>query len=216
VQAAREATIAVVLNRPTASIVSFKLPGKGPNAGKVVRRRVSFGGELTQRGAGGNTIPLHYKPELGGLQLGDSGLFAVTDGFTGEADDLLLLNGLTAWTPSTDLQRKIKDGTFSILPNKKVNWERIWELGDISAGLSDSLEERIADIKRSEQNNTEEKRAVLKDRAVRVANRSCEVWEALISEAGRSVADTTGWKSQLANEALFEWSKIFTYESGAA
>merc|ERR1712224_925737 len=86
--------VAAVLNRPKMKIVAFDLPGQGG----LVERRVSFGGDLKQLGFA-NIMPLHRKRELGGVEIGDSGVFMVDDNFTGEANDLLLVIGLLAWSP---------------------------------------------------------------------------------------------------------------------
>lgn len=204
-QKTEDSILAAVLNRPRISAFSFTLPGQGPNAGNQVQKRASFGGEFKPEPVfGGNILPLHHNRSLGGTELGGSGVFLANRDFTGEAKDLLLVNGLLAWAPPADLQRQVEEGTFTIVPHGKVPWKQIWELADASAMHSNSLEERIADVRRSEEEEFGELE-VLRDRSVRLANRSCEVWERVISEMDGVKLETNKWERQLADEALFEW-----------
>eukprot|EP00747_Dinoflagellata_sp_TGD_P093774 gnl/TRDRNA2_/TRDRNA2_165877_c2_seq2.p1 gnl/TRDRNA2_/TRDRNA2_165877_c2~~gnl/TRDRNA2_/TRDRNA2_165877_c2_seq2.p1 ORF type:complete len:747 (-),score=107.35 gnl/TRDRNA2_/TRDRNA2_165877_c2_seq2:138-2378(-) len=198
--------IAAILNRPRIAGVTFDMPGIGKHSGKYADRRISFGGELSQMDSGAGLMPLHYKRELGGPELGDSGLFLATSDFTGTASDLIMVSGLLAWVWPGDLERQVVDGAFAVVPPGKVPWERIWELSEASKLFSTSLQERITDVRRSEQ--VEGAREVLKDTAVRVAKSSCEVWEAVMSEAV-SLAETSELERQLADEALLEWYKFY-------
>eukprot|EP00746_Dinoflagellata_sp_MGD_P161375 gnl/MRDRNA2_/MRDRNA2_88488_c0_seq1.p1 gnl/MRDRNA2_/MRDRNA2_88488_c0~~gnl/MRDRNA2_/MRDRNA2_88488_c0_seq1.p1 ORF type:complete len:674 (+),score=116.13 gnl/MRDRNA2_/MRDRNA2_88488_c0_seq1:156-2024(+) len=204
--------VAAVLNRPRLSTVLFPLPGKGPNAGKEVKVRVSFGGQLSpflrSLNFGQTIMPLHHKRELGGLELGDSGVFIANQDFTGEARDLMVVSGLLVWAPPSELQRLLQQGTFTIVSSGKVPWEQVWELGNAISMQSASLQERIADVKRTQEGELGEL-SVLKDRAVRMAKRSCEVWDRTISETGSRMSETSELEAQLADEALFEWCRMF-------
>merc|ERR1740138_1950766 len=102
--------IAAVLNRPKMAAASFNLPGQGPNAGNMVQRRVSFGVEVVPLGGGTAIMPLHHRHELGGVELGTSGVFLADATFTGEQSDLMLVMGLLAWMPKGDLQQQIEHG----------------------------------------------------------------------------------------------------------
>eukprot|EP00747_Dinoflagellata_sp_TGD_P084966 gnl/TRDRNA2_/TRDRNA2_162726_c0_seq2.p1 gnl/TRDRNA2_/TRDRNA2_162726_c0~~gnl/TRDRNA2_/TRDRNA2_162726_c0_seq2.p1 ORF type:complete len:765 (-),score=82.53 gnl/TRDRNA2_/TRDRNA2_162726_c0_seq2:124-2418(-) len=208
VKKTEEMIIAAVLNRPRMRVAAINLPGQGPSREHEVgiSRRVWFGGEL-----GGNThiLPLHHKSELGGAELGNSGVFMANNQFIGKASDLMFVSGLLAWAPPMDLQRQIEAGTFTIVPSGKVPWEAIWKLAEVSAMNSNSLEERIADVKRSEESDVGEIE-VLRDRAVRVAKRSCEAWDFVISQTGSAIPKMSESERRLGDEALFEWCKEFT------
>jgi len=170
---------AIIVNRPTILGVSFYLPAKDKSSRTASKTRVSFGGEIQ---FGGTTMLLHHKRELGGSEIGGSGLFVAGDDFSGEANDLMAVSGLLAWLKPADLERQIQKGDFTVVPNGKVPWERIWELTDVSAQYATSLEERIADVKRKEEGGDGGELEVLQNRAARMTRRSCEVWESVISE----------------------------------
>merc|ERR1712003_23562 len=109
-------------NRPKIDSVNFSLPGIGPSAGQPVQRRLSYGGDLIPyndrlHAGSTNAVPLHHKRELGGKEIGRSGVFYATSNFAGEATDLLVVGGLVAWTPAADLQQHIEEGIFTVVPN---------------------------------------------------------------------------------------------------
>lgn len=205
-QVTQDMLIAAVLNRPRMTFLSFELPGKGPDAGKKVKRRVSFGGEI--RTSDVHSIAMHHKPELGGVELGKSGLFFADANFTGQANDLILLSGvLSAWAPPDKLQRQIEDGIFTVVPNGKALWGPVWELMDASALHSSSLEERIADLKATFDGPGEIQ--VVKEQAIRLAKRSIEVWELAASLSSVEIPKMRAWEDRLTDEVLFEWCKAF-------
>lgn len=225
-----DAIIAAVLNRPMMLTLSFNLPGPKPDKEKIVERRLSYGGDFDldddfeseelkafdDKMIDTDTIlPFHHKRELGGTQLGDSGLFVMEDNeFSGEASDLLLVKGAIAWDSAAYLQRQIKEGMFSVVPKGKVPWERIWELVDESTMNSNSLEERIADVRQTEETESG-KLEVRKKRAVRMTKRSCEAWEFVISQVGVKETETSDREKQLADEALFEWARLYAEYTAA-
>ena len=115
-----------------------------------------------------------------------------------------------AWVPPAALQHQIDDGMFSIVPGWKVPWDRIWELADESVLYSNSLEERIADVRKREEGNENGTIEVSKERAARMAKRASEVWELVVSETDAATLQGSEWEQQLADEALVEWCKVYT------
>eukprot|EP00747_Dinoflagellata_sp_TGD_P093773 gnl/TRDRNA2_/TRDRNA2_165877_c2_seq1.p1 gnl/TRDRNA2_/TRDRNA2_165877_c2~~gnl/TRDRNA2_/TRDRNA2_165877_c2_seq1.p1 ORF type:complete len:736 (-),score=118.22 gnl/TRDRNA2_/TRDRNA2_165877_c2_seq1:80-2287(-) len=213
VQKTENMIIAAIMNRPRMGCMPFRLPGKPPEevpSGDHATRTASFGGEIRVYGFPRNIMLLHHKEELGGVELGYSGVFVAGPDFTGEASDLLMISGLLVWSSPAHLERQIEDGVFTVVPyKKKVDWEKVWNLVDASMSPSNtsSLEERIADMKARDEGGDVQ---VQKEQAVRLAKKSNEVWASVISQLDIPVQEASEWQEKLADEALFEWCRQYT------
>ena len=175
---------ACVLNRPTATVMQFKVPGSP-------KRRLAYSGNRRKLGGGEDAdrngqLWLHHRSELGGAPLGDSGLFRLPSAQlaaalqAGEVDasDLLLANGVVE-LKRAELAGMISAGEMCIVPAGAALsslWPRVWSLTEDDG-------DDVGD--------------------------GTEVWW-LASQLGRGEeAAAAPPPSELADEALAEWIKFF-------
>ena len=177
---------ACVLNRPTNNRMRFRTPGSP-------RRRVLFTGNRPLRrtagmagsgGAPGGQLWLHRRSELGGQEVGDSGLFllppeqaeAALEAGRAEPTELMLVSGVVEFRPD-ELACMLNGGEMRRLPagaELSGLWPRVWALMDDAEDLSDGT----------------------------------EVWWRA-SQCGAEGQLAAAAPSELADEALDEWLKFF-------
>jgi len=127
--------VTVVLNRPTINLVKFHADGDP-------RRCIMFGGDGQLRGGGldidqNGIMWLHYKEALGGVPIGDSGLWRVPAADaarlikSGEASasDFLLANGVVGFQKE-EVERMLDDGELCVVPDGRPMWPQVWSLSD--------------------------------------------------------------------------------------
>ena len=128
---------AVVLNRPTASIMKFKTVG-----GKT-RRRFPYCGGAQLNGQ----LWLHHRSELGGDAIGESGLYAlpqetvakVLHDEAADASDFFLASAVVQFAPG-ELGGMLAAGEVRVLPpadRPDDLWPRVWALTDENGDVSD-------------------------------------------------------------------------------
>ena len=128
---------AVVLNRPTASIMKFKTVG-----GKT-RRRFPYCGGAQLNGQ----LWLHHRSELGGDAIGESGLYAlpqetvakVLHEEAADASDFFLASAVVQFAPG-ELGGMLAAGEVRVLPpgdRPDDLWPRVWALTDENGDVSD-------------------------------------------------------------------------------
>jgi len=118
---------ACILNRPTANLARFNLPGDPT-------RRVAFCGD---RALGGQ-LWLHHRPELGGVAVGDSRVFSLPVDTASEllktgraAPDDFLFVGAAVQFGRTELEGMVAAGEVRCVPpGKQLSgvWPRAWSL----------------------------------------------------------------------------------------
>ena len=167
VENTQQYSIGIILNRPLNTIANFIIPGSD---GDPEERRVSFGGEMFNNDA---VLLLHRHAELGGRQVGDSGIWQLKENFTGTIHDLILTRGFTIWEGG-ELQRQVDRGVFCKVSGSSVPWDDLWELSGPTAGNALDLNERIEDIEDSEKGLGGEVDARVTDRLL---ERGIDVWQ---------------------------------------
>lgn len=167
VENTQQYSIGIILNRPLNTIANFIIPGSD---GDPEERRVSFGGEMFNNDA---VLLLHRHEELGGRQVGNSGIYQLKEDFTGTIHDLVLTRGFTIWE-GQELQRQVDRGVFCKVNGSAVPWEDLWELSGPTAGNAIDLNERIEDIEDSEKGLSAEVDARVTDRLL---ERGIDIWQ---------------------------------------
>lgn len=131
---------ACILNRPTADVFRFNVPGNP-------QRRVPYCGNLEL----GGQLWLHHRPELGGVALGDSGILLMPADKVVEklqtkqatVDDFLFVSGVVQFGRS-EMAGMLAAGEMRLVPHGvqlSGLWPRVWSLtADDDAALSDGTE----------------------------------------------------------------------------
>jgi len=120
---------AVILNRPTSQSFKFTLPGSP-------KRRVPFTGNIPV----GADLWLHYRPELSGIPLGESGVWIQpTEGVSdliekgmAQPNDFLLIKGVVQFG-KPEIAGMLAAGEMRCIPpGKQLSklWPRVWSLTD--------------------------------------------------------------------------------------
>ncbi|KAK3255751.1 hypothetical protein CYMTET_35084 [Cymbomonas tetramitiformis] len=140
-QCAPDATLGVILNRPSDSLAQVS----SPDAEKEPSRRLMFGGPAMSS----TSFLLHRKPDLmelestGTVQLGESGIFLSANILASTFDsglvtlgDFLIVSGLVAWQ-GAELQDSLMAGKLRPIDPDQVPWDKVWDLGDGSVEPED-------------------------------------------------------------------------------
>jgi len=131
---------ACILNRPTADVFRFNLPGDP-------QRRVPFCGNLKL----GGQLWLHHRPDLGGVALGDSGLLLLPADEVVEkcktnqatAEDFFLVGGGVQFGRCEIAGMLAAGEVKCVTPGSHLSglWPRVWSLmTDDGSSISDGTE----------------------------------------------------------------------------